>query len=454
MGLEAVCTVRSGKWESAGRALLETDELLFRGEFRLKIPLAEIRDARAKGSELTVRWSEGRAVFEIGDSAAKWADRISNPRSRIDKLDVKPGKRVAVLGITDRSFLAELRARVPKFSTGRVAAGTDLVLFGASRESSLARLGKLRDTIAPNGAIWVIWPKGRADIHEDRVRGAALKTGLVDIKVMRFSETHGALKLVIPVANRPKTDRKTAARSGRLAVLVVAVLALSPSISRADDAAAPVTHRPWWLGFGWVQGDALGGLTGPDFTVQRESIDGKRACRIGLGLNQSFNRGNDTERDEFFAGPSIETTGGDVQGSQSRYALTVLRLSQPGASRPVGFYWGIGPLIEWTHRHDHQSLTHSEYQADTLVLSYTGTFEATQTAFRAGLAGAIGVRWRIVSKVDLTAEYDQALLYEWDHTTASLDYPGSYGYRFAREAETSGLAFHARTVRIGMLFNP
>ncbi len=204
MGLEAACTVRVGRKKSAGRALLETDALLLRVELRLKIPLAEIQKAEAKGSELIIEWSEGRAVFDLGPAATKWAERIRNPKSRIDKLDVKPDRRVSVIGVEDPSFLDELRARVPTFATGRVAAGSGLVFFGASRASELARLAKLRDAIAPNGAIWVIWPKGRADLNEDHVRGAGLRSGLVDIKVVRFSETHGALKLVIPVAKRRK----------------------------------------------------------------------------------------------------------------------------------------------------------------------------------------------------------------------------------------------------------
>ena len=63
----------------------------------------------------------------------------------------------------------------------------------------------------PAGAIWVVWPKGRKELREDDVRNAAKAQGLVDIKVMSFSETLSALKLVIPVAERPKVAKKAAA---------------------------------------------------------------------------------------------------------------------------------------------------------------------------------------------------------------------------------------------------
>jgi hypothetical protein len=66
----------------------------------------------------------------------------------------------------------------------------------------LARLATAEKTIARDGAIWVLWPKARAELKEDHVRAAALKVGLVDVKVASFSDTLSALKLVIPVARR------------------------------------------------------------------------------------------------------------------------------------------------------------------------------------------------------------------------------------------------------------
>jgi hypothetical protein len=52
MGNELKCTVRFGKEASEGKALLETSEVLFRGDFRLKIPFASIKSAKAVDGEL------------------------------------------------------------------------------------------------------------------------------------------------------------------------------------------------------------------------------------------------------------------------------------------------------------------------------------------------------------------------------------------------------------------
>ena len=68
--------------------------------------------------------------------------------------------------------------------------------------AALERLGTLKRSIKPNGAVWVVWPKGRRELTGNDVREAALAHGLVDVKVVAFSATHSGLKLVFPVARR------------------------------------------------------------------------------------------------------------------------------------------------------------------------------------------------------------------------------------------------------------
>lgn len=128
------------------------------------------------------------------------------PRSRLEKLGVKDTFVVSVIDVDDDSFHRELEGRAAKIATGRKPrAASDLIVYGATEKPDLDRLTALRGSIVPAGAIWVLWPKGRKELREDDVRNAAIAQGLVDIKVMSFSETLSALKLVIPVALRPKT---------------------------------------------------------------------------------------------------------------------------------------------------------------------------------------------------------------------------------------------------------
>lgn len=202
MGLEAQCTVRHGAQTSAGKAQLEETELIFRGDFRLKVPLADIRRADVKGGALTIAWKGGEARLDLGAAAVKWADRIKNPRGLLDKLGVKPGARVAVLGLDDPAFMAQLRERTDAVVTARPAKGTALVLVAMKSVGDLTRLAGLRKAIEPDGAIWVIWPKGVKAFREDDVRAAGPAAGLVDVKVVSFSGTLSGLKMVVPRALR------------------------------------------------------------------------------------------------------------------------------------------------------------------------------------------------------------------------------------------------------------
>lgn len=201
MGLEEQCTARWKKQASKGKAHLEEKELRFRGEFRLVIPLKEIASAEAKRGTLTVKFAGGTVSFDLGPAAEKWALKIRYPRSRIEKLGVKPGMRVSMLGIGDESFLRELRDRTSDIAT-EPADDSDVIFLAAEDKPALARLKSLQNSMKKTGALWVVYPKGQKHITENDVMAAAKSAGLVDVKVVSFSDTHTALKLMIPLSRR------------------------------------------------------------------------------------------------------------------------------------------------------------------------------------------------------------------------------------------------------------
>jgi hypothetical protein len=190
---------------STGRALRETEEIIFRGEsFRLRIPFKAIKQLEVKGDDLRIEFvggTPGKVAFSLGAAEAqKWLDAIQNPKSRADKLGVKAGQTVALINIDDEKLEGELAAKGAKIST--LKKGTDVVFFGANKAKDLSRLATLREKIAENGAIWIVRPKGVATITEKQVMSAAKEAGLVDVKVVKLSDSHTAEKLVIPVARR------------------------------------------------------------------------------------------------------------------------------------------------------------------------------------------------------------------------------------------------------------
>jgi hypothetical protein len=120
----------------------------------------------------------------------------------IDKLGVKPGQKIAVLGVEGAEFLKDLAARVPDYSRGKRLGGADLIFFSAEAVKDLANLKSLARSIEKDGAIWVVYPKGQTHIREIDVINAGKSAGLTDNKVCRFSETHTALRFCLPVAKR------------------------------------------------------------------------------------------------------------------------------------------------------------------------------------------------------------------------------------------------------------
>jgi hypothetical protein len=202
MGNEANCKVRFGKQESEGKALLETSEILFRGEFRLKIPFSTIKSVKASGGELRVRTAEGLAVFPLGPAAEKWRDKILHPKSRIEKLGVKPGAKVSLLGQFDAEFLRELGSLTKSVSKGNPSPDSEWIFFAADSKDALAPLSKISQSMKGAAALWIVYPKGQKQITENDVLAAGRKTGLKDVKVVGFSATHTALKFVIPLSDR------------------------------------------------------------------------------------------------------------------------------------------------------------------------------------------------------------------------------------------------------------
>ena len=195
MGREARCAVSHDGQEAEAKAQLETDELIVRSPFRLSVPRAGIRSARVAGDSLEVVYDGGELTLRLGErEAAKWAAEIANPRTLADKLGVKDGQRVRLVGAVDAGLVGAGR---------RVADGeADVVFLAAETPAALEQIASLRDQIARDGAIWVIRPKGGDDLTEAMVIAAGRGAGMHDIKIARISATLTGMKFVIPVEQR------------------------------------------------------------------------------------------------------------------------------------------------------------------------------------------------------------------------------------------------------------
>jgi hypothetical protein len=202
MGNELKCKARFGKEVSHGKALLETSEVLFRGEFRLKIPFASIKSAKAVDGELRLQTADGLAVFELGPAAEKWREKILHPKSRIEKLGVKAGAKVSMVGNFEAELFEELRDLETSLTKDKVAADSDAIFFAADSRKELSQVAKIAKSVRGGTALWIVYPKGQKTVTENDVITVGRKTGLKDVKVVGFSSTRTALKFVLPLDKR------------------------------------------------------------------------------------------------------------------------------------------------------------------------------------------------------------------------------------------------------------
>jgi hypothetical protein len=196
------CRVTVDGTPARARAFLESAEVILRGDARLRLPFEQLRRVEASAGTLTLRSDEHLVELELGNRAERWAERIRNPRTLIDKLGVKSGARIGVLGVDDDGFLGLLRARAGSVATGARGNELDAIFVQVDTAADLDRIASLERSIIRNGAIWVISPRGRAELTELDVLTAGRAAGLVDTKVVRFSDTHTAHKFAVPTARR------------------------------------------------------------------------------------------------------------------------------------------------------------------------------------------------------------------------------------------------------------
>ena len=125
------------------------------------------------------------------------------------KLGVKDGQRTW-RDAMPASVAAEISdAGVDPLVLATPRSGLEMAHVFVTHRADLARkLARLRRLLAPEGTLWVSWPKKAAkvatDISEDVIRAEALPLGLVDVKVCAVDDIWSGLKLVIRKSERPR----------------------------------------------------------------------------------------------------------------------------------------------------------------------------------------------------------------------------------------------------------
>lgn len=201
MGKEADTRIRVGSRSAPGRVLLESGEVIIRGDLARRCPFAALKEIAASKGVLRFKHEGVSVAIELGDGAEKWLKAIKNPRTRVQKLGVAPGMKVVVVGSAETDVIVEIEAATGSAPARRLSKGADLVLLFAQEVEDLDQLGEVEPRLAEKGAAWVLWPKGRKDFAHEDVVSAAKRAGLVQTRSMGFSEENTGLRLARPAKN-------------------------------------------------------------------------------------------------------------------------------------------------------------------------------------------------------------------------------------------------------------
>lgn len=203
MGLETRCAVRvddtMGRREDTDAMVqLEGDALMVRGPVRITVPRTTITAMTARDGVLTITHTAGTLRLSLGDAAGKWKLKIAEgPRSRAQKLGVKPGMRVTLVDVNDPTIgreIAEAGAVLVDDHLHDASQPIDLLLTEVRSRVDLERIASFALTLRA-GAMWVIHPNGVPEVGDTVIFAEADKYGLVSTKVMSFSTGMSAERL-------------------------------------------------------------------------------------------------------------------------------------------------------------------------------------------------------------------------------------------------------------------
>jgi hypothetical protein len=197
MGREAICDCTFAGTTTKVKALLESEELILRGDIHLRAPLHALHHVRVESASLCFNLDMGAVRLDLGATAAKsWAKKIKTPPpSLADKLGIT-GKTVRAIGpISDRALDSAL------ISAARISARSpDLILSYVDTPESLANtLRAAKAQLARSIPIWLIYRKGPGHpLNESVIRTTLRANGLMDTKVASVSAELTALRFNLP----------------------------------------------------------------------------------------------------------------------------------------------------------------------------------------------------------------------------------------------------------------
>ena len=194
MGREAICECDWAGTTAKVKVLLESTELIVRGDIRKRVPFNKLRNVEVQSGWL--RFNDGRDEVQIllGIPAAeKWAAAIKAPPAPLArKLGITPQSVVRTIGDVSDEALKEALAEAAQIS----AKNPDLIVACVDTPGSLAAaLRAAKPQLLKSIPIWLVYPKGPGHpLNESTIRNLLRSAGMMDTKVASVSARLTALR--------------------------------------------------------------------------------------------------------------------------------------------------------------------------------------------------------------------------------------------------------------------
>ncbi len=189
MGRETQCHISFQGQEGQGKILLESQELILRGDIRARIIRSLINTMACDGDDLVVITAQGPIRATMGAAeAARWVKAFAKPLpSLAEKLGLGPDRPARVLGpLTDPELIAAL--------TGCLSPTSLLILAELPDQAAMDNaLAQLRQT--PHATFWGVTVKGaKVGFSDAALRARMRAAGYIDTKSCAVSDRHSATR--------------------------------------------------------------------------------------------------------------------------------------------------------------------------------------------------------------------------------------------------------------------
>jgi hypothetical protein len=194
MGREAICKCDWAGTTVTVKVLLESTELVVRGEIHKRVPISGLLNVEVQSGWLRFNTSGDQVQIFLGAPAAeRWAAAIKTP----------PPSLARKLGITDRSVVRTIGSINDKTLNAALAEAAQvsakrpdmIVAYVDTPESLNAALRAVKSQMLKSIPVWFAYPKGPGHpLNESTIRSLLRNNGMVDTKVASVSSQLTALR--------------------------------------------------------------------------------------------------------------------------------------------------------------------------------------------------------------------------------------------------------------------